>query len=138
MTAEGSKMTAEVITEERTLKDYIEMGVDKLGNMQKLAAHLGQYDSGLRAMKRGDVGLPVPICYTLAELIDVDPAKIIAVSNLNTAKKPEHIEALKKYLSRAAMIVFVLNISVFTSTSEAKSMLHNNNTLQNIVTFYTL
>lgn len=101
------------------MKKYIELGEQKAGTQVKLAEYLGQYDSGLRAVKAGKKGLPDAVCIKLADFIEVDRLEVIAASNLVTEKDEERIKIFKSCFNRAASIVaaaFIFTFSSMTST----------------------
>lgn len=120
------------------LKKYIEMGEKAAGSQQKLAKHLTINDGNLRKAKRGGTTLPDATCIKLAHLIHEEPIHVIAASNLVTEKNEERRKLFESCMASIAIAAFAVVLLFNTTTSEAKSMLHNNNTLQNIVTFYTL
>ncbi len=120
------------------LKDYINMGEVEAGTQVKLATILDIKDANIRRSKRGITPLPDPVCIVLANLIKVDPLKVIAASNLVTEKNPKRRKILEGCLATMTSIAFAILISVNSTTSEAKSMLDNNNTMKNMVTFYLL
>ncbi len=120
------------------LKDYINMGEVEAGTQVKLATILDIKDANIRRSKRGITPLPDPVCIVLANLIKVDPLKVIAASNLVTEKNPKRRKILEGCLATMTSIAFAILISVNSITSEAKSMLDNNNTMKNMVTFYLL
>ncbi len=120
------------------LKDYINMGEVEAGTQVKLATILDIKDANIRRSKRGITPLPDPVCIVLANLIKVDPLKVIAASNLVTEKNPKRRKILEGCLATMTSIAFAVLLSVNSITSEAESMLHSNNTMMNMVTFYTL
>ena len=120
------------------LKDYINMGEVEAGTQVKLATILDIKDANIRRSKRGITPLPDPVCIVLANLIKVDPLKVIAASNLVTEKNPKRRKILEGCLATMTSIAFAVLLSVNSTTSEAESMLHSNNTMMNMVTFYTL
>jgi len=120
------------------LKDYINMGEVEAGTQVKLATILDIKDANIRRSKRGITPLPDPVCIVLANLIKVDPLKVIAASNLVTEKNPKRRKILEGCLATMTSIAFAVLLSVNSITSEAESMLHSNNTMMNMVTFYLL
>ncbi len=120
------------------LKDFINMGEVEAGTQVKLATILDIKDANIRRSKRGITPLPDPVCIVLANLIKVDPLKVIAASNLVTEKNPKRRKILEGCLATMTSIAFAVLLSVNSITSEAESMLHSNNTMMNMVTFYTL
>ena len=120
------------------LKDFINMGEVEAGTQVKLATILDIKDANIRRSKRGITPLPDPVCIVLANLIKVDPLKVIAASNLVTEKNPKRRKILEGCLATMTSIAFAVLLSVNSITSEAESMLHSNNTMKNMVTFYTL
>ncbi len=120
------------------LKDYINMGEVEAGTQVKLATILDIKDANIRRSKRGITPLPDPVCIVLANLIKVDPLKVIAASNLVTEKNPKRRKILEGCLATMTSIAFAVLLSVNSIISEAESMLHSNNTMMNMVTFYTL
>ncbi len=120
------------------LKDYINMGEVEAGTQVKLATILDIKDANIRRSKRGITPLPDPVCIVLANLIKVDPLKVIAASNLVTEKNPKRRKILEGCLATMTSIAFAVLLSVNSITSEAESMLHSNNTMKNMVTFYLL
>ena len=120
------------------LKDYINMGEVEAGTQVKLATILDIKDANIRRSKRGITPLPDPVCIVLANLIKVDPLKVIAASNLVTEKNPKRRKILEGCLATMTSIAFAVLLSVNSIISEAESMLHSNNTMMNMVTFYLL
>lgn len=86
------------------MKKYIELGEKKAGSQLKLAEYLGQYDSGLRAVKAGKKGLPDAVCIKLADYIEADRLEVIAASNLVTEKDEERRKIFKSCFTRAASV----------------------------------
>ncbi|SFU39688.1 hypothetical protein SAMN05216339_1023 [Nitrosomonas eutropha] len=101
------------------MKTYIEMGETKAGSQIALAKYLGQYDSGLRAVKGGKKGLPDAVCIKLADYIGVDRLEVIAASNLVTEKDEERREIFRSCFEKSkeratATIIGSLVISLLT------------------------
>lgn len=90
------------------MKKYIELGEKKAGTQLKLAEYLGQYDSGLRAVKAGKKGLPDAICIKLADFIEVDRLEVIAASNLVTEKDEERRKLFESCFTTAASVGFLM------------------------------
>lgn len=89
------------------MRKYIELGEKKAGSQIKLAEYLGQYDSGLRAVKAGKKGLPDAVCIKLADYIGVDRLEIIAASNLVTEKDEERRKIFESCFTTAASVIFL-------------------------------
>ncbi|MDP3662068.1 MAG: hypothetical protein U1D41_10135 [Nitrosomonas sp.] len=104
------------------MKNYIELGEKKAGSQIKLAEYLGQYDSGLRAVKAGKKGLPDAVCIKLADYIGVDRLEVIAASNLVTEKDEERRKIFESCFTRAASIAAAALI--FAGSSMTSSPAH--------------
>lgn len=108
------------------MKKFIELGEAKAGSQIKLAQYLGQYDSGLRAVKAGKKGLPDAVCIKLADYIGVDRLEVIAASNLVTEKDEERRKlfesCFKKTSSAAASLLIAAIITTVLSLSPAKPL----------------
>lgn len=101
------------------MKKYIEFGEKAAGNQEKLAAYLEQYATNIRRIKRGGSRLPVPMCIKLAKLIDADPVDVIMANELATEKNEEKRELLKSCLSKAAVIVLIVGVTMIVTPSPA-------------------
>lgn len=107
------------------LKKYIEMGEKAAGGPLNLAAFLGQYDSNIRNMKKGKVGLPNALCIKLADLIGEPRLEVIAASELVTEKNEDRRKIFESCFSKAASITFVaiMSTTMMPSPAEATPML---------------
>lgn len=83
------------------LKDYIEAGIEKLGNSVSLAKHLGQDPTVIRNAKGHRRGLPNYACVVLADLLGVERIEVIAASELVTEKNPERREVWLPFVRMA-------------------------------------
>jgi len=117
------------------LRDYIEMGEMEAGSQVKLAEVLMMNPANIRNAKRGTQGIPDAMCIKLAKLVGVTEIEIIATSNLVTEKNPERRKIFEGCLATLTSITFAMLLSVNSSTSEAKSMLHNNSTFTSPIQF---
>lgn len=103
-----------------SLKTYIERAEKIAGGQKSLALKIGLSESHLRSAKAGKRGLPVPICYLIAALIDEDERRVVAASELLTEKKPERRAVLLPFVSHALSIIMAAVILNMTPTpSEA-------------------
>ena len=98
------------------LKTYIERGEKQAGGQKALAELLHQHPGNLRGAKAGLKGLPVAVCYQLAELIGEDERRVVAASELITEKKAERRAVLLPFVSHALSILLVAVISIMTTT----------------------
>ena len=89
-----------------SLKNYIEKAEKKAGSQIELGELLGQSPSKLRQAKAGKCGLPVAVCYQIADLIGEDERKVVAASELITEKKPERRAVLLPYVRHVASVLF--------------------------------
>ena len=110
------------------LRDYIEMGEMEAGSQVKLAEFLMMNPANIRNAKRGTQGIPDAMCIKLAKLVRVTEIEVIAASNLVTEKNPERRKIFEGCLATLTSIAFAMLLAANSSTSEAKSMLHNNTT----------
>ena len=100
----------------RNLKTYIEHAEKAAGSQKALAEKLDQSAGKLRQAKAGICGLPVAVCYQIAELIGEDERSVVAASELVTEKKPERRAILLPFVRHAASIAFGVVILNMTPT----------------------
>lgn len=106
------------------LKLIIERAEKTAGSQKALAEIIGQSEGNLRAAKSGKRGLPIAVCYQLAELIGVDERMVVAASELVTEKKPERRAVLLPFVAHALSVIATSVILVVTPTpSQAAQML---------------
>jgi hypothetical protein len=98
------------------LKTYIERGEKTAGSQKALGELLGVNPSNLRNAKAGQQGLPVAICYQLAELIGEDERRVVAASELVTEKKPERRAVLLPFVGHALTAILAVVILEMTPT----------------------
>ena len=120
------------------LRDYIEMGEMEAGSQVKLAEILMMNPANIRNAKRGTQGIPDAMCIKLAKLVSVTEIEVIAASNLVTEKNPERRKIFEGCLVTLTSIAFAVLVAANPTTSEAKSLLHNNYFTYIIDTIYTL
>jgi hypothetical protein len=120
------------------LRDYIEMGEMEAGSQVKLAEILMMNPANIRNAKRGTQGIPDAMCIKLAKLVSVTEIEVIAASNLVTEKNPERRKIFEGCLVTLTSIAFAVLLAANPTTSEAKSLLHNNYFTYIIDTIYTL
>jgi hypothetical protein len=120
------------------LRDYIEMGEMEAGSQVKLAEILMMNPANIRNAKRGTQGIPDAMCIKLAKLVSVTEIEVIAASNLVTEKNPERRKIFEGCLVTLTSIAFAVLLAANPTTSEAKSLLHNNYFMYIIDTIYTL
>jgi hypothetical protein len=115
-------------------KTYIERAEKTAGSQTALAALLGQSPSRLRDAKSGQRGLPVAVCYQIAELIGEDERYVVAASELVTEKKPERRAILLPFVRGIASVVLAIVIFNVTPTpSQAAPMLD-----KSLITLYIM
>lgn len=102
------------------IKEYLEMGEKKLGKQILLAKYLDTRDSTIRLVKLGKMGLPVHNCIQLAKLIEVDPLKVIAASNLVTEKKEDRRKIFEACLNTISMAAIGAALLLGNNQAEAK------------------
>lgn len=103
------------------MRKYIEMAEAKAGSQIALAKYLGQYDSGLRAVKSGKKGLPAAVCIKLAEYIGVDRLEVIAASHLVTEKNEERRKIFESCLIKEKATAIIVTITPETTQAQAAS-----------------
>lgn len=102
------------------LRDYIEMGITKAGNVTELAKLLELRRENLSGAKGGNRGLPDIASAKLAQLIGVPEIAVIAASEMVTAKDEKAREFWRPFaqnLSRAAGVFMTLSGLVMFSTA---------------------
>ena len=97
-------------------KTYIERAEKAAGSQIALGTMIGQSPSRLRDAKSGQRGLPVAVCYQIAELIGEDERSVVAASELVTEKKPERRAVLLPFVRHVASIAFGVVILNMTPT----------------------
>lgn len=83
------------------LKEMIEVAAKIAGDQRHLAKVIGVHAGVLTEAKASRRGLPVAACYKLAKILNIDPAAVVAASELITEKNPE---------KRAVFAPFVLGV----------------------------
>jgi len=87
------------------MRELIELGNKKAGEQKALAALLHLAPTVLADAKAGRRGIPAPSCFLLAEYLGIDPARVIAASELVTEKNEERRKVFYPFvMGRAAMI----------------------------------
>lgn len=89
-------------------KTYIERAEKAAGSQKALSEIVGQSTSRLRDAKSGRCGLPVSVCYQIANLIGEDERVVVAASELVTEKKPERRAVLLPFVQHALSILIVI------------------------------
>ena len=88
------------------MRELIEAGNEKAGEQKALAALLGINPIDLAQAKAGRRKLPAPACFILAQYIGIDPARVIAASELVTEKNEERRKVFYPFvIGRAAIIL---------------------------------
>lgn len=108
------------------LRDYIAMGEEAAGGNTKLALHLGIARNSVTNAKAHQRGLPLPVCFKLADLIGVPRDTVAAASALVTEKDEKVREYLRPFaqnVSRAAGVFMTIACGVmfWTAPGEAKA-----------------
>ena len=80
------------------LKIIIEQAEKKAGSQKALAQQIGLSESHIRSAKSGARGLPNYACSVIAEILNIDEAKVIAASEIVTEKNPNRIAYWKNKL----------------------------------------
>lgn len=120
-----------------SLKNYIEKAEKKAGSQIDLGKILEQSPSKLRQAKAGKCGLPVAVCYQIAELIGEDERHVVAASELITEKKPERRAILLPFVRNTANAILIGVILNMTPTpAEAATMLQANDLTLYIMSNY--
>lgn len=70
------------------LREMIESAAKVAGSQANLAKTIGVRPDQLTHAKAGRAGLPASACYQLAAILDLDPAVVVAASELVTEKNP--------------------------------------------------
>lgn len=83
------------------LRQMIEAAAKVSGDQKKLAKAIGLSPNNITEAKAGRRGLPASACYQLAAILDLDPAVVVAASELVTEKNPQ---------KRAVFAPFVLEL----------------------------
>lgn len=83
------------------LREMIEAAAKVSGDQKKLAKAIGLSPNNITEAKAGRRGLPASACYKLAAILGLDPAVVVAASELVTEKNPE---------KRAVFAPFVLGV----------------------------
>lgn len=96
------------------LKTYIERAEKAAGSQKMLAEKLGQSAGKIRQAKAGICGLPVAVCYQIAELIGEDERRVVAASELVTEKKPERRAILLPFVGHAVSLIVTSVILLVT------------------------
>jgi hypothetical protein len=71
------------------LREMIEAAAKVSGDQKKLAKAIGTQAGAITEAKAGRRGLPTLACYKLAAILELDPAVVVAASELVTEKNPE-------------------------------------------------
>lgn len=71
------------------LREMIEAAAKISGDQKKLAKEIGLSPNNITEAKAGRRGLPTSACYKLGAILDLDPAAVVAASELVTEKNPE-------------------------------------------------
>lgn len=86
------------------LRELIEAGSRKAGEQKALAALLKIGTTDIANAKAGRRGLPAPACFMLADYLGIDPATVIAASELVTEKNEERRKIFYPFvMGRAAL-----------------------------------
>lgn len=83
------------------LREMIESAANIAGSQAALAKVIGVRPDQLTHAKAARAGLPAAACYQLAHILSIDPAAVVAASELVTEKNPE---------KRAVFAPFVLGV----------------------------
>lgn len=97
------------------LKNYIERAEKAVGSQKELGVILGQSAGKLRQAKSGICGLPVSVCYQIANLIGEDERVVVAASELVTEKKPERRAVLLPFVQHALSVLIVMGAATVTT-----------------------
>lgn len=105
------------------LRELIDTGATTIGSQRALALALGMTEKNLSDAKAGRRGLPDFACFRIAEIVKVDPAKVIAASALVTEKDEERRKVFYPFvMGRAAAIIAataMLGITALPQNAEA-------------------
>ena len=71
------------------LRDYIEVGIERIGTLTELAKRVGVSRTSLTDAKAHKHGIPAASCVVLAEIVGVEAIAVIAASELVTETKEE-------------------------------------------------
>ena len=103
------------------MRDLIEAGNKKAGEQKALAIHLGINPIDLAQAKAGRRKLPAPACFILAEYLGIDPARVIAASELVTEKNEERRKVFYPFVMGRAAMIAAFVITALPPESQAAS-----------------
>jgi len=112
------------------LRDYIEQGATKAGNLTQLGKLLGQDQRNMTSAKSHRRPLPLDAAVRLADYLETDLRAVIAANELVTEKKDEKRAFWTPFVQHAKAASIALTFSLVTnfvrpSPAEAAPMLDN-------------
>lgn len=110
--------------------EMIVKGNEKAGSQKNLAELLGVSSQNIANTKKGRYGLPDYACFRLAELLQIDPATVIAASALVTEKNEERRKTflpfvIGKAATIAALSMGLVILEMTPTPAEAATLLDN-------------
>lgn len=93
------------------LREMIETAAKITGDQAHLSKVVGQHSNALTNAKAGRRGLPVSACIKLAEILDIDPMKVIAASELATEKNETKRAVFYPFVSAGRAILIALSVT---------------------------
>lgn len=102
------------------LTSVIEKAAQQAGDQKRLETALGLAKGYLTEVKAGRRGLPVAVCYALAEMIGEDERRVVAASELITEKKAERRAVLLPFVAHALTVIFA-TVILFVTPSPVKA-----------------
>lgn len=109
------------------MRELIEAGSKKAGEQKALARFLRLAPTVLADAKAGRRGIPAPACFMLAQYLGIDPARVIAASELVTEKNEERRKVFYPFVMGRAAMIFATTALVGTIALPSDCQAHSGN-----------